>query len=149
MIGYELGNGGFKPFRDFVLAPGRLCLILRLLPDLGSEVIISTCREMGREQRHHLTPHWRGGVGEGPLTYKHTRTHTFTQRHICAYTGKHTPTHSHVCTHTNSFMHTLIYTDTPAHTPTDTHTAMCTHTAVCAHTHMHSSTLTYTHAHID
>lgn len=126
-IGYELGNGGFKPFRDFVLAPGRLCLILRLLPDLGSEVIISTCREMGR-----TTPPpdpSRAGRGRGPShrdrhvlalanTPPHTATRARTQthscahvcRHACAYTNKYTSTHTARHAHTHAHIHTHIYT---------------------------------------
>lgn len=133
----QVRERGLQIFHDFVLAPERLCLILRLLPDLG---IRTDNINIWRDGEHNATIFsLTGGVG-GSLKY--------TQTHTRANTEKYTPTSSRVCTHsltnTHIHTHTHIYRHTRAHTDkyTPTHSCVCTHSCPLTHTyidtHMHT-----------
>lgn len=128
----QVRERGLQIFHDFVLAPERLCLILRLLPDLG---IRTDNINIWRDGEHNATIFsLTGGVG-GSLKY--------TQTHTRANTEKYTPTSSRVCTHSLTNTHTHIYRHTRAHTDkyTPTHSCVCTHSCPLTHTyidtHMH------------
>lgn len=141
------------------MAPERLCLILRLLPDLGSRSDNINMRS-GGESNMPSSPLWAGVGGHASThTHRHMQTHadqypthniqlcvhtdahTHMGRHSCAHTDADTSANSQV--HTQSGIHTRTETHTWAHTDQDTlpNTQLCVH--MDAHTPMHRHPCTH------
>lgn len=153
MIGCKFREQGLQIFHDFVLAPERLRLILRLLPDSGSRSDNINTPGTGAQHPRFSLPagprvqaHSYGQMHACPLpaafpprtaARANTHPHSYVQIHAHTLPGAFPPAHRCTCKHT----HTLVHTD--AHV----HAARCIPTNVLPHvSQTHTHTLIHTDA---
>lgn len=137
------------------MAPERLRLILRLLPDSGNRSDNINTREMGAQHRRPLPPArnpWgmrrpdtRTRMQRCARTRSQVRSHQ--QTAVRANTHPHSHIRMHLCTRCQVRSHecaaTCAYRHTRAHT--DKHTS--TNTVTCSHEHTHTCSPVHTHLH--